>query len=123
MAVSMLKDLDDKNNSVETIAMDGDTTTKAMARKEMNASLKKKSYANDAQKHFTNKLYGLLIAKKIEAARDQNHFTLEKVLYLYHCNEQEKSSKFKIKLESTKTSLFLKPQSMQQKLWLYSESY
>lgn len=64
MAVSMPKDLEDKNNSVETIAMGGDTTTIAMARKEMNASLKKKSYANHAQKHFTNKLDGLLIAKK-----------------------------------------------------------
>lgn len=32
----MLKDLEDKNNSVETIAMDGDTTTIAMARKEAN---------------------------------------------------------------------------------------
>lgn len=64
MAVSMLKDLEDKNNSVEIIAMDDDTTTIARARKEMKASLKKKSYANHAQKHFTNKLYGLQIAKK-----------------------------------------------------------
>lgn len=34
MAVSMQKDLEDKNNSAETIIMDGDTTTKAKARKE-----------------------------------------------------------------------------------------
>lgn len=64
MAVSMLKDLEDKNNSVEIIAMDDDTTTIARVRKKVNASLKKKSYANHAQKHITNKLYGLQIAKK-----------------------------------------------------------
>lgn len=33
MAVSMLKDLEDKNISVETIVMDDDTTTIARARK------------------------------------------------------------------------------------------
>lgn len=42
MAVSMQKDLEDKNNSAETIIMDGDTTTKAKARKEIKAILKKK---------------------------------------------------------------------------------
>lgn len=35
MAVSTQKDLEEKNNSVETIIMDGDTTTKAKARKEI----------------------------------------------------------------------------------------
>lgn len=35
MAVSMQKDLEDTNKSVETIIMDGDTTTKAKARKEI----------------------------------------------------------------------------------------
>lgn len=47
MAVSMLKDLEDKNISVETIVMDDDTTTIARARKGyVKASLKKKSDSN-----------------------------------------------------------------------------
>ncbi|XP_061170664.1 uncharacterized protein LOC133180103 [Saccostrea echinata] len=64
MAVSMLKDLEAKNISIETIVMDDDTTTIARARKGVKARLKKKSDADHAQKHFTNKLYGLQIAKK-----------------------------------------------------------
>lgn len=54
MAVSMLKDLKDKNISLETIVIDYDTTTIARTRKEMKASLKKKSDSNQAKKHFTN---------------------------------------------------------------------
>lgn len=42
MTVSMLKDLENKNISVETIVMDDDTTTIARARK---ARLKKKKDA------------------------------------------------------------------------------
>lgn len=54
MAVSMLKDLKDKNISLETIVIDDDTTTIARTRKEVKASLKKKSDSNQAKKHFTN---------------------------------------------------------------------
>lgn len=99
MAVSMLKDLDDKNISVETIVMDANTTTIARARKEVKASLKKKSLSNHAQTNFTNKNIRSTNGQKVQAARYQNHFTLEKVFQLYHCNEQAKSSKFEIKLE------------------------
>lgn len=39
MVVGMLKDLEDKNISMETIVMDDDITTIERARKEMNACL------------------------------------------------------------------------------------
>ena len=64
MAVSMMKELQGKNINVESIVMDDDTTTLARARKEVKAGLKKKSHANHAKKHFTNRLYALQITKK-----------------------------------------------------------
>ena len=88
MAVSMLKDLEDKNISVETIVMDDDTTTIARARKEVKASLKKKSDSNHAKKHFTNKLYGLQIAKKYRQLGTKTISHLKKCFYNIAMNKK-----------------------------------
>lgn len=53
MAVSMLKDLEDKNNSVEIIAMDDDTTTIARARKEYIRYLSDTKLKDDLQETFS----------------------------------------------------------------------
>lgn len=55
-----------KTKSVKTLVglIDDDTTTMARARKEVKASVRKKSDANHAKKHFTNKLCSLQKAKK-----------------------------------------------------------